>query len=438
MQKFYWEDPNDIYRGFQKVLISQNRWESALEVSQQGKSHAITNLLIEKLGANDDVKQLFSPLTIEQIQELAKEKNTTIIDYSLIYDSSKFYWFYKSKLGFEQQYAQAISLLIWVIKPTGEITFKEVDLKKFWHYSEIDESHKSFVGLMRNLRSLLDENHENTSEKLSIYLHNLYQILIEPVAYLLPNNPQEKLIIIPQDFLFLVPFAALLDKNGQYLIDKYSINVVPSFHYLNSQNLHFPTDLIPMVLIGDVENDRIPSVHTSEEIQAIADLFHPPIFTKQEITKQVIFEQLNDTKIVHLANYCYLYDLDNLKYAIALSYRNGNSLLTAKEIIAQYQKQKRPVQTELLVLSCCDSGHDHIWGDGLMEIILSFIYMGVDGILFSLWLIPEEMRTYLLCDFYQHLQANLTKGEALRKAILTTREKYPHPLAWAGFCMFGE
>jgi len=40
-------------------------------------------------------------------------------------------------------------------------------------------------------------------------LQQLHQILIQPIADLLPTDPKQRVTFIPQETLFLVPFAAL-------------------------------------------------------------------------------------------------------------------------------------------------------------------------------------------------------------------------------------
>ncbi len=59
-------------------------------------------------------------------------------------------------------------------------------------------------------------------------LQQLHQILIELIADLLPNNQAAHIIFIPQDALFYVPFPALQDSTGKYLITQHTILTAPS------------------------------------------------------------------------------------------------------------------------------------------------------------------------------------------------------------------
>lgn len=54
-------------------------------------------------------------------------------------------------------------------------------------------------------------------------LQKLYQLLIQPIAQDLSQNETDRIIFIPHGELFLVPFAALVDTNGKYLIENHTI-----------------------------------------------------------------------------------------------------------------------------------------------------------------------------------------------------------------------
>ncbi|NJM48913.1 MAG: CHAT domain-containing protein [Alkalinema sp. RU_4_3] len=51
-----------------------------------------------------------------------------------------------------------------------------------------------------------------------------YDLLIKPIADLLPKNPDDRIIIIPQGSLFLVPFQALQNDRGQFLIENHTLS----------------------------------------------------------------------------------------------------------------------------------------------------------------------------------------------------------------------
>jgi CHAT domain-containing protein len=56
----------------------------------------------------------------------------------------------------------------------------------------------------------------------------LYNILIEPIAAFLPRKRGSLLAIIPHGPLFRLPFCALQDRNGHYLLERYATYYLPA------------------------------------------------------------------------------------------------------------------------------------------------------------------------------------------------------------------
>ena len=107
-----------LYRTLQQVLIAQNKTDAALEIAERGRARAFVELLAAKLSPNPQQQSPQSP-TIEEIKQIAKTQNATLVQYSIIYDDFKTQGRTKAKQS---------KLYIWVIQPTGKITFKLVDI----------------------------------------------------------------------------------------------------------------------------------------------------------------------------------------------------------------------------------------------------------------------------------------------------------------------
>jgi CHAT domain-containing protein len=60
----------------------------------------------------------------------------------------------------------------------------------------------------------------------------LYMILIQPIEKYLPSDPSEEIVVIPDSYLFQLPFALFYDKKSEkYLIDKHCITISPSIQF---------------------------------------------------------------------------------------------------------------------------------------------------------------------------------------------------------------
>ncbi|WP_322745367.1 CHAT domain-containing protein [Plectonema radiosum] len=205
------------YRFLQTVLIAQNKTIAALEVSERGRARALIELLSSK--SNSNQLSNIKPPNIEQIKQIAQQQKATFVEYSFVNESV------------EDKKKQHPKLYIWVIKPTGEITFKQVDLKSLdTPLAELVKSSRVSIGA----RGINVEPTKPVNQKQN--LQKLHELLIKPIASHLPTNPDDRVIFIPHESLFLVPFPALIDASGKYLIEKHTIMSAPAIQVLELTN----------------------------------------------------------------------------------------------------------------------------------------------------------------------------------------------------------
>ncbi len=277
-------------------------------------------------------------------------------------------------------------------------------------------------------------------------LQTLYQVLIEPVASLLPVNPDERVIFIPHESVFLVPFAALQDKNDKYLIEKHTILTAPAIQALELTRkqrqklttkdvkdvLVMGNPTMPKVGIPPVQLDSLLGAET--EAVTIASLLKTKAITGKDATKAVFTSKLSSARIVHLATHGLLDDpTKGIKSAIALApSAQDDGLLTPTEIV------NLKINAELVVLSACDTGRGTITGDGVIGLSRSLLTAGAPSVIVSLWSVPDSPTAELMKQFYENWQQNPDKAKALRSAMLTTMRKHPQPVNWAAFTLIGE
>ena len=439
------------YINLQKVLIAANKNDAALEIAERGRGRAFVELLEKRLSLKQTPATTITPPNIEQIKQIAKTQNSTLVQYSIIYNDFKVEGREKS---------QESELYIWVIKPTGEVTFRFSNLKSLWQEQQISlayyiTSSREYIAARGRSSSEIGRSDETIETK---RLKQLYQILIQPIAELLPNDPNARVIFIPQKSLFVVPFPALIDADGKYLIEKHTILTAPAIQVLQLTNQQRKQVLGDKVLV--VGNPTMPSIPleigekpeqlpplpgAQKEALAIAKLLKTTAITGNQATKSSIVQQMLKSRIIHLATHGLLNDFKGLGVpgAIALApdppsslskeQQSGiNGLLTADEIL------DLKLNAELVVLSACDTGRGKITGDGVIGLSRSLITAGVSSVIVSLWSVPDEPTASLMSEFYQNIQKNPDKAQALRQAMLTTMKEYPEPKNWAAFTLIGE
>ncbi|MBD1903796.1 tetratricopeptide repeat protein [Trichocoleus sp. DQ-A3] len=432
------------YRLLQQALVAQNKFDKALEIAERSRGRALVELLDFKLSQNSSNEPNIKPPTFPEIQQIASQQNATLIQYSVIYEPFK---------GEGEQEWQQSKLYIWLVKPTGEFTFKQVDLKKSLNKSLQDLVSTSRDDIGVRSRSIFEVTVANSqTENSTKKLQQLHKILIAPIADLLPKDPNEGVIFIPQESLFLVPFPALQDDGGKYLIEKHTILTAPSIQVLdltrkqkhNGQRsannvLVVGNPTMPKIQIGELvaKLDALPGAE-KEAIQ-IAKFFNTEALTGSKATKITVMQLMQKARIIHLATHGLLYDFKGFGVpgAIALA-PNGkpddgiDGLLTAGEIFDM------KLQADLVVLSACDTGRGNITGDGVIGLSRSLISAGVPSVMVSLWAVNDNSTAFLMTEFYRNLQQKPDKAVALRQAMLTAMKQYPNPKQWAAFILIGE
>ncbi|HEY9813141.1 MAG TPA: CHAT domain-containing tetratricopeptide repeat protein, partial [Candidatus Sericytochromatia bacterium] len=437
------EEQAATYRLLQTSLIAQNKINEALEITERGRARAFVELLFAKLAPQSQVQ----PPNIKQIQQIAKQHNATLVEYSIVYDDLKVPVPVKAKES---------KLLIWVIKPTGEIGFRQVDFKDVLRpntaLADLVVNNRRELGVRGRGSSEASSNSTSEENSPTSKSQQLHKLLIQPIADLLPKDPNARVVFIPQESLFLVPFAALQDSAGKYLIEKHTILTSPAIQVLDltrqqrqrisgKNTLVVGNPTMPSIPsnAGDRDEQLVSLPGAEEEALSIAQLLKTNALIGKEATKSTILQQLPQARIVHLATHGLLDDFTGLGIpgAIALapnpnSTEKFNGLLTSSEIV------NLKLNAELAVLSACDTGRGRITGDGVVGLSRSLISAGVPSVVVSLWSIPDAPTSSLMTEFYKQMQQKPDKAQALRQAMLTTMKKYPHPSDWAAFTLVGE
>ncbi|MBD1939233.1 tetratricopeptide repeat protein [Microcoleus sp. FACHB-68] len=438
------EQQATTYRFLQQALVAQNKFVEALLIAERSRGRALVELLDSKLSQNPNNQPNLKPPTLPEIQQIASQQNATLVQYSIIYEQ------YQNQ---GKQEWQQSKLYIWVIKPTGEIAYKQVDLKKLLNTSlqDLVTTSRDDIGVRsRSIFEVTTTNPlpENSTEK----LQQLHQLLIAPIAGLLPKNPDDRVIFIPQESLFLVPFPALQDEQGKYLIEKHTILTAPAIQVLdlthrqkhNTQRsvkdvLVVGNPTMPKIQIGELVANLDPLPGAEREAIQIAKLFNTEALIGSKATKTTVMEKMQQARIIHLATHGLLDDFKGfgIPGAIALAPLGKpddviDGLLTAGEIFDM------KLQADLVVLSACDTGRGDIKGDGVVGLSRSLIAAGVPSVLVSLWAVNDNSTAFLMNEFYRYLQQNPDKAVALRQAMLTTMKEYPNPKQWAAFTLIGE
>lgn len=289
----------------------------------------------------------------------------------------------------------------------------------------------------------------------------LYRWFLSPFAADLQAAKIDALVFCVGAGLRSLPFAALHD-GQQFLIEKYSLSLIPAFTltHLQHDRLH-KTQVLAMGASEFMNLNALPAVPV--ELNSVQELWQSNLFLNQEFTLDNLRQQLSSQNyaIVHLATHA------QFKPGVP-----GDSFIQfwQEEQLNLDQIQQlnwKTLPVELLVLSACQTAV----GDPQAELGfagLSF-HAGVKSTLASLWQVSDTGTLGLMREFYWQLAQPevTTKAEALQRAQLAMFKgqvrienqhlynsshsiplsaelsqsqtlKFSHPYYWAGFALVGS
>ncbi|WP_144053180.1 CHAT domain-containing tetratricopeptide repeat protein [Xenococcus sp. PCC 7305] len=414
----------DAYFLLQKVLVAQNKYCEALEISERSRARALfesIKIISTELSTQSHLQKVEELPNINKLTETAVNHSATVVEYSII---------------------DPDILYIWVIKPSGELIFRNVDL------NPLLEDDTSLREISREMQQRLDAG--SWLEDASNFSQQLYDCLIQPITDLLPKNSDELVIFIPQHELFLVPFSALQNKTGEFLIERYTILIAPSIQILEltreqkerirlktkSNALVVGNPKMPIIPFSKPQKPLKPLPHSKQEAEEIATILNTEAITGSKATKTYIKQLLPKASLIHLATHGLLDLFDELGIpgAIAFAPSNGDSgFLNSSEIL------NLNLSADLVVLSACNSGRGVITNDGILGLSRCFLIAGVSSLIVSLWEVSDNSTKLLMIKFYENLQNEMNKAQALRQAMLSVMEEYRNcPQMWAAFTLIGE
>ncbi len=426
----------NIYFLLQEVLVSQEKYEEALEIAEQGRAKSLLRMLTKQirsysthLGGNLKLKEDTTPVNINEIRKIARQHNSILVEYSVVYSHS---------------------LYIWVVSPSGEINFRYVNFRSLQNGDALQDEELS-------IREIAIEFHHAISQRswtgdADYYSKKLYEYLIKPVKEFLPENINTLVTFIPHHELLLIPFTALYSSNAsRFLVEECTVSVAPSIGTLALTQLrkqristevsnNFTKPLVvgnptmPVNPLSKPPEQLDPLPFAEKEAQEIAKLLNTKALIGDAATKMSVLEQLSQANIIHLATHGLLDITDESKIpgAIALaSTSNDDGLLMASEIL------ELKLNAELVVLSACNTGLGDLRNEGIIGLSRCLFLAGTPSIVASLWEVSDISTAELMIKFYQNLQKTASKAQALCDAMRSLLHRNP-PLNWAAFVLIGE
>ena len=262
------------------------------------------------------------------------------------------------------------------------------------------------------------------------YIRDLYAILIEPIE---PYLTGSKLLIVPDEALWTLPFAALPDPSGSHLCDKYSLQFIPSLHVLDLCLSQLPgSELGPALFVGNPKTDAKrqldPLAFAEKEATTCGTYFNAQVLIGDKATKKNVLGGMKRGSIIHIAAHGCEGRAD---IVLTPDEESASDLLTDEDIL------KCSLHARLVVLSCCFSGRGEISPEGVVGIARSFLGSGARAVLVALWQINDKGAMEFMVEFYENLVREYPVCTAVQQAMIALKRRYPLNV-WAPFLVIGE
>jgi CHAT domain-containing protein/Tfp pilus assembly protein PilF len=290
-----------------------------------------------------------------------------------------------------------------------------------------------------DLSSLIEKTRRaiqsNLTEAANDGLSKLYNLLITPAGNGLARF--SNLIIIPNGALHFLPFQALRNPKGEYLVQNFNLVYAPSagvYKICNDRVVKNGSRFMGMAL-SDLSIENKPGLPgTEDELRKILPLFPENVSAfGQQGTESFVKKNAATCNFIHFATHgSYNYKQPLYSHLLMPASEEDDGLLNVYEVL------EMNINAKLVTLSACETGLGNIsQGDELTGLSRAFLFAGSSSVIVSLWAVADYPTSLLMSTFYSYLKVHPVQ-EALTLAQRDVLKIYPQPLYWSPFILIGN
>jgi CHAT domain-containing protein len=287
----------------------------------------------------------------------------------------------------------------------------------------------------------------------------LYDMLLAPVEARLRSK--EVIAIIPDGVLWRVPFAALVTRDGRFLVERSACFFAPSISVYREMAQHRreagSTALLAVgnPALGDSAGSQFRGIYRNvslgslpeaeSEVRQIAMLYgasRSRLFTGAGADESRVKNAMPESRVIHFAAHGVLDDRNPMYSEIVLAQRPESD---DDGVLQAWEMMRLDLHADLVVLSACSTARGAIGaGEGLIGMTWALFAAGCPSTVATLWNIDSPSAAELMVDFHRRLTATsprtrFAKAEALRAAQLRMiRRGRRNPFYWSAFELIGR
>ena len=446
-------------------LLTTSDQDAPCDELLQRQLEAVDATEVRAIDAKQEAPSVAPTLTLEEVQAEIGNEDTALLEYAL---------------GDEKSY-------VWVVGP-HQITSHELP-KSAQIRQSVDAFRKALIpAQLRNGESAVDYQARVRKADQAYRLHaqQLSRLLLEP----LPLSGLKRLLIVPDESLQYIPFAALLFPGSgagkELLVKHFEIDALPSASVLGilrkATGKRAPPTAAAAIFADPVfepDDERVstrragakrsyedrPATLTRairdvggsqyiarlpasrDEAEAIAKVLRSPDPQAVHVAldfdasrANVLTDGLTRFRLVHFATHGVVDARHPEMSGLILSLvdrrgRRQDGYLRLGDIY------KLKLSADLVVLSSCDSalGRD-LESEGIIGLPRGFLYAGAKSVIASLWKVNDDATATLMSRLYARIKKGESPSSALRGAQLemVQDERWANPYYWAAFVLQGD
>jgi len=284
------------------------------------------------------------------------------------------------------------------------------------------------------VEKFLESIEEKNAERYDAFSVELHEKIVEPILRQSQLKGAEILLLFPDGPLHRLPFAALKDRSGRFLIEEYALSYAPSqsvFDYCLALNRSNAGSKMRTVALLDGSGNLKSAGY---EIAFISRLYgsHALILKPENLAEAGRFTA--GAEIFHFAGHAVVTDG---KPALMLHRGSDRILIDAADIHSWDLGNCR-----LAYLAGCNTGlGPQARGTAPWGLVPAFLGAGAPAMIVSLGPVDDSVTESLSRHFYGFLtEGPLAKAKALQKAQLALLQSTdpPNSFSWIPYVLIGD
>jgi CHAT domain-containing protein/tetratricopeptide (TPR) repeat protein len=266
----------------------------------------------------------------------------------------------------------------------------------------------------------------------------LYRHLITPVAAQLAGAATA--VFVPDAVTSTVPFGALIDERGAWLLRRHTVVTAPSASAfaaaLERRATAHPPRTALLIAAPDGTADLGALVHVSAEMRRIMSVYpHTLRLEGEDAQFEALTRHAAEADVVHFAGHA-IGDDRGFEPASILLRQDGRERRVG---VAEIAKLKLSRTATVVLAGCSTARGERRAAEGVISVAHGFLSAGAPAVIATLWPIGDDAAATFFPRLHRYLAAGLSAAEALRAAQLESIEKDDVPASlWAAVQNIGS